>query len=74
MQHWRARYDAIMADTEDDAAGKGARLRALGAALRAAPAADPALAELIAISLLAVESDRLSTAQAPPAEPPSGTR
>jgi hypothetical protein len=74
MQNWRARYDAIMADTEDDAATKGARLRALGAALRAAPAGDPALAELIAISLLTVESDRLATAQDSSAKPPAQTR
>ncbi len=70
MQSWRAEYDTIMADTASDAATKSARLRALGDTVRAAPAGDPALAELIAVSLLAVESDRLTAAQDTPAPPP----
>ncbi len=66
MQTWRACYDAIMADTEADATTKGARLRALGEAVRADPAGDRALVELIAVSLLAMESDRLAAEQASP--------
>lgn len=74
MRSWRAEYDTIMADTASDAATKSARLRALGDAVRAAPAGDPTLAELIAVSLLAVESDRLAAAQDTPAPPPTQQR
>lgn len=66
MEIWRARYDAIMADTEADTTTKGTRLRALGEAIRADPAGDPALAESIAVNLLAVESDRLAAERASP--------
>ncbi len=74
MQSWRAEYDTIMADTASDAATKSARLRALGDTVRAAPTGEPVLAELIAVSLLAMENDRLAAARDTLIPPPAQRR